>query len=461
MDPTKQGHVPFVLRGLTERELASLYQLASIRQLNAGEVLFREGEVDRSLWFLVGGSLKIERRLNGQTLELAVLSPGNSVEEIMPKKDQQRTASAIALEPSTLMEVKEQGLDSLSSRIESSIYRALLDRVGKRLDDLIEKEMELQDKNMRLVSYIRDDFETRNHAYAHSELIQRILRSFPQLPVHASQLAVRLTDNEVPVSEVVDLVKLDPSLVSMVLKTINSACYNLQSKVSDIQHAVLYLGFNQLYRLVMTESLRSIMPDGPEFQKLLFHSVLISLLSFEMAKICNLKRPERHSTIGLLHDVGKSIILLLGQAYPNLTAIADTVGHSKIGSLLLGGWKLPEVVCLTVEYQHYPGFSPPEEIPEGERENVAVLYLGHLCEGCLQGKEREQSLAPFHREYLDLLGISERTIPELVRNKVLPSMTKRLKSFPADVRQLITESKTRMIGWDDPESEEVPIVWNV
>ena len=115
MDPTKQRHVPFVLRNLTERELASLYQLASIRQLNTGEVLFRQGELDRSLWFLLKGCLKIEKGLNGQAVELALLSPGNAIEEITPKRGRQRTASAIALEPSTLMEVKEQGLDSLSS----------------------------------------------------------------------------------------------------------------------------------------------------------------------------------------------------------------------------------------------------------------------------------------------------------------------------------------------------------
>ena len=121
----KEPRVPFVLRSLTERELASLYELARIRKVNAGEVLFREGDVDTSLWLILEGSLKIEKELKGQAGELAVLSQGNSVEEIGLRRNQRRTASAIALEPSILMELDELTLNVLSSRIESSIYRNL------------------------------------------------------------------------------------------------------------------------------------------------------------------------------------------------------------------------------------------------------------------------------------------------------------------------------------------------
>lgn len=457
----RESHVPFALRGLTERELASLYELASIRKVNTGEVLFREGDVDTCLWFILEGSLRIEKGLYGQAREFAVLSQGNSVEEISPKRNQRRTVSATAVEPSTLMELDEQSLNALSSRIESSIYRNLYERIGDHLGDLIQKERELQNKNKRLVSYLGDYLRSRNDDYAHSEIIQRIIKGFPRLPMHASQLAVRLLDENVSASEVVDLTKFDPSLVSMVLRTVNSAYYNLQRKVSDIQHAVLLVGFNQVYQLVITEGLRSTMPDGPEFQELLFHSVLVSLLSFEIAQICNLKRGERHSTIGLLHDIGKSIILLLKQEYSKLKAIVDIVGHSRIGSLLLKEWNIPELICLTLEYQCYPEFSPPEEIPEERRENVAVLYVAHICEGYLQGKCEEDLYSPFHREYLGLLNISEDPMREFVRRKILPSMTRKLNTFPQNVRRFLMESESRQTEKDRPESEELPIVWNV
>ena len=440
----RESRVPLVLRGLTERELSSLYELATIRKINAGEVLFREGDVDTSLWFIVEGSLRIEKRLNGQTRELAVLLQGNSVEEINPRRNQRRTATATAVEPSTLMELEELSLNALSSRIESSIYRNLIERIGDHLGNLIEKERELQDKNKCLVSYLRDYHRSKNDDYARSEIIQRIIKGFPRLPMHSSQLAARLLDENVSTGEVVDLIRFDPSLVSIVLKTVNSAYYNLQRKVSDIQRAVLLLGFNQVYQVIMSEGLRSIMPDGPEFQELLFHSVLVSLLSFEIAQICHLKRGERHGTIGLLHDIGKSIILLLKREYPKLKGIVDIVGHSRIGSLLLKEWNIPEVICTTLEYQGYPEFSPPEEIPEERRENVAVLYLAHLCEGYLQGKWKGDSSSPFHREYLGLLNLSDMPMQEFARGKILPSMTKKLNTFPENVRRFLVESESRL-----------------
>lgn len=275
--------------------------------------------------------------------------------------------------------------------------------------------------------------------------------------MYATELAVRLLDKNVSASEVVDLTKFDPSLVSMVLKTVNSAYYNLQRKISDIQHAVLLLGFNQVYQLVVTQGLRSIMPDGPEFQKLLFHSVVVSLLSFEIAQRCNLKRGVNHSTIGLLHDIGKTIILLLKQEYPKLEMIVDMLGHSKIGSLLLRGWNIPEIICLTLEYQSDPEFSPPGEIPEGQRENVAVLCLAHLCEAYLQGKSEEDLYGPFHSEYLNLLNISERRVAELVKRRILPSMAKKLNTYPKDVRRFLVESKSRLTEKAPLESEEFPI----
>jgi len=457
----KDPYFPLGFKGLNEKELASLYNIASIEKVNAGDVLFREGDSDASLRFVLDGSVKIEKKLNGQVREVAVLSGMNSVEEIAFKTDKRRTASAIAVGPSTIMALDEKSLNALSPEIQLSIYRSLNELVTKRLTDLIEKERELSTKNKHLVSYIRDYLQARNDDYAHSEVIQRILKSFPRLPMYASKLAVRLLDEDVSASEVIDLAKLDPSLVGMVLKTVNSAYYNLQGKISNFQQAVLLLGFNQVYQLVIAHGIRSIMPDTSEFQELQSHSILVSLISFEISQLCNTKKCALHSTIGLLHDIGKSIILLLKQQYPKLKMIVDMLGHSKIGSVLLKEWNIPEVICLSIEHQYYQEFSLPTEIPAEYRENVAVLYLAHLCEAYLQGKSEGELPSPFLHEYMRLLHISEKTVAELVKRYILPSMTKKLNIYPENVRHLLVESENRLMEENLVETEELPIVWNI
>ncbi|MCP5005088.1 MAG: HDOD domain-containing protein [Planctomycetes bacterium] len=75
--------------------------------------------------------------------------------------------------------------------------------------------------------------------------------------------------------------------------------------ISDVQHAITYLGFNQVYQLVVDREAKSTMPDTPEFQELQFHSNVVSFFSFELARLCGRNKPLLHCTIGLLHDIGK------------------------------------------------------------------------------------------------------------------------------------------------------------
>jgi len=457
----KDANLPSAFRGLKERELTSLYNAATIRKVNAHEYLFREGDVDTSIWFILDGSVLVEKGRNGQPESMVLLPQGSSVEEVVFKMDKRRTASAMAVEPSTIMALSEQSLESLSSEIRLLIYQNLNELVTGRISDLLQKETELRNKNTHLISYIRDDLEKRNDDYSRSEIVQKVLKSFPRLPMYASKLAARLLDEEVSATEVVNLAKLDPSLVGMILKTVNSAYYGLQRKISNFQQAVLLLGFNQIYQLVMAHGIRSIMPSTPEFQELQFHSVVVSTIGFEISQLCGMKEIALHSTIGLMHDIGKSIVLLLKEQHPHLGMIVDTLRYGRIGSLLLREWNIPEEVCLTLEYQCYPEFCPPTEIPEDCRLSVALLHLAHLCHGYLQGMTESHPSSPFQDEYKQLLNVPERSVKALIERHLLPSMRKKGKTLPENVRRFLVEAENRLLEAKTPESEELPIVWNI
>ncbi|MCK7510403.1 MAG: HDOD domain-containing protein [Desulfobacterales bacterium] len=108
----------------------------------------------------------------------------------------------------------------------------------------------------------------RTSEYERSELIQGIIRNFPRLPSHVNELAMMLFDEKVAITDVVEHAKHDSALVGLVLKTVNSAYYNLQNKISDFHHAVLLLGFNQIYQILIDNSIKNIMPSSPEFHEL-------------------------------------------------------------------------------------------------------------------------------------------------------------------------------------------------
>ena len=84
-----------------------------------------------------------------------------------------------------------------------------------------------------------------------------------------------------------------------VLKSINSSYYGLRKKVSDIKNAVLLLGFQELYQLVMSEGLRRTMPDTPDFRALHSEALVISYIAFSLSISSQVGIPVQMATIGM------------------------------------------------------------------------------------------------------------------------------------------------------------------
>jgi HD-like signal output (HDOD) protein len=259
--------------------------------------------------------------------------------------------------------------------------------------------------------------------------------------MYATKLSVMLLDENVSTRDAAELIRLDPSLVSMILKRVNSAYYGFQGKISDFQHAVLILGFINVYQLVMDVGVRSTMPKTSEFNELQFHSMVVSIVSHQLSELCKVENAAVSSTIGLLHDIGKSVILLLQRRHPKMALFIDMLDHSKVGSILLKEWNIPELVCKSLEYQAHPELLPPGNIPEELRESVAVLYISHLCYEYLLGRKESELPTSFLPEYMGLLNRPERSISELVDKQVFPSLSQRWNALPDNVRQFLKRSQ--------------------
>lgn len=438
------GHPAF--EGLTDSQLVTVYKIGSVNKINTGGVLVKEGDADPVIYLVLQGAAQILKKVKGQARQLAVVRQGDWVPQPLFFKNQRRTASVIALEPLTVFVLNESCLNALPDKIQIAIYKNLNKLLGRHINDLITEQVASSDRNTLLTSHLTNLLQARRDQYAGSEMIQNFLKRIPRLPIYASRLAIVLLDENVSTRDVTELAKLDPSLVGMVLKTVNSAYYGFRHKVSDFQHAVLLLGFNQIYQMITDIGIRSTMPKTREFQDLQFHSMMVSFIGFEIAQLYNTKKALLISTVGLLHDIGKSVILLLKQRNPKMTLLIDMLDHSKIGSLLLKKWNIPDIVCESLEYQSYPEFLPPEIIPEEYRKNVTILYIAHLCYQYLLGKSESDMPTAFLGEYMDVLGCSERSIAELVEKKVLPSLDKKLKTFPEAVRDFLIKSKDNIVG---------------
>ena len=198
-----------------------------------------------------------------------------------------------------------------------------------------------------------------------------------------------------------------------------------------------YLGFNQVHQIVVSSGLRQSMPDTEEFQELHRHSIIIADLAFEICNLYNRAKATTMSTIALLHDIGKGVVLLLQRQNPRLSFFLEMLEPSTIGATLLKRWNIPEEVYLPIEYQNHPEFTPPGALPAACRDNVAMLLLSHAAFDYVEGNMESTLQNPFLRDYMDALGFAGLSLSELVDNHILIDLQMKIETLPKHVRQFL------------------------
>ncbi|MBI2362553.1 MAG: cyclic nucleotide-binding domain-containing protein [Elusimicrobia bacterium] len=123
--------------GLSERELGYLLQSFHIRVYNEGEALFLEGDIGRALFIVESGKIELSKHgADGKTQRLAELGTGALFGEMALLEQLPRSASATAVEPSTLMLLYRSKLDEIlhyHPRIGVSVMRHLARLLSARL----------------------------------------------------------------------------------------------------------------------------------------------------------------------------------------------------------------------------------------------------------------------------------------------------------------------------------------
>jgi HD-like signal output (HDOD) protein len=439
-------------KGLSAKEINTLYRLASIKKLQPGDILIEKGNIDPTIYVILSGSIRIEEGGDQKNTGGVFLHPGDWVGGIDFVRQVPCTASAVAIEPSSVMAVNQKTLDALEVKTQRFFFKHLNKLAGEQIGRIEEKNKKLADKNIKLMEDIYRERTKTVTNIQDSEIIQNILKKIPKLPVFATTLANDLMGDRISYKEVAEQITKDPSLVGIVLKTINSAYYGFQKKISDIHHATVLLGFNQLYQLVLAEGVRRTMPDVPSFQELHSHCVAMSHISFALSKETRIGKPVQLATIGLMHNLGQIVILLLKSQNPKWSMYIDSLDQAQIGGLLLKSWNLPHVVWKSIEFQFFPEFSPPSNIPEEIRDNVTILYISHLCYEIYQGKSEKELPTTFLDEYKRLLNLEKYSVVDVAHRYLLSKLAKNVNVLPAKLRQLI-EKQTKSQSPDNYNSK--------
>ncbi|MFP4314633.1 MAG: HDOD domain-containing protein [Desulfovibrionales bacterium] len=423
-----------------EKKFIYLYNAGRKERYDEGEFLLEQGGNDETVFLILEGEFRVYKKVGDWEVTVSVLKPGDWIGEVALEKGVTRISSAVATKPSQVLALDGEVFDTLDKETQLSLMRKFNTLAAERLDFLINQQKELMEQQDRLLSIIKSSLNTENYIYSESELIQSFIKVIPTLPVYAVKLITMLNDSSVSMEEISKIIRQDPTLAAQVLRVANSPYYGFQNKIRDIQHALALLGLNQVYLLVTFYAIRSTMPKSSEFSALQVHSVVMSYVGAELAANIHKESEAMIGTLGLLHDIGRSLVLLLKQKHPESALLFDTFDHNILGSLLLKSWNLPDDLCDSIRYQGYFDFASPDDIPEPYRMNVALLSISHMVVDQLSGKQSPEK--PFLREYKRLLGIVGYSVQEIAELKVMPGMKRKWKSLPVIVRNYLAQKQS-------------------
>ena len=282
-----------------------------------------------------------------------------------------------------------------------------------------------------LIDSLPDEPWVKEMAYA-KKLAAQVgdLLPMPQVIARVLQL---LADPKRSASELEAVLSDDQAIVARIIRISNSALYRGVKKVSNLKHALARLGTKELRSLVLTSSTRSLFSHGRSgsvWSRMLWqHAKECALAARCIAGHLNYPDPEEAFAGGLLHDVGKIVLLLkrpddYRQVRKQRTAENQSsldaekavlgVGHTLVGHLLMEKWQMPEILNACVLHHHRPQMA-------GDNENLARIISYGNCLSNLYG-DQEAISADYYmneiqdiRTYFKLTDARAKTLEDLVK----------------------------------------------
>ena len=204
--------------------------------------------------------------------------------------------------------------------------------------------------------------------------VTRKVDALPTLPEIATFVLNLLEDPNTSSQDVTNVIVRDSSLSGQILKLVNSAYFGLPQKVNDLNRGIALLGFGRIKNLVLSLSILKIFRalskrQREDFNRFWQHSAVVAGLMKRLSLRMGRSEPEQAFVAGLLHDVGKVVLLgyfpkeyatILKLAEERKASFAATEGdvlattHAEIGAWLAKSWNLARDVMEAIANHHKP-----------------------------------------------------------------------------------------------------------
>jgi putative nucleotidyltransferase with HDIG domain len=202
-------------------------------------------------------------------------------------------------------------------------------------------------------------------------------------PTIASDVMPLVTNPDVSVLQLTRLIAKDQVLATRVVCLANTASLAPMQEVRAINEAIVRMGTAAVRQVVFAVCFGSkVQGDGvygAQGRLLADHAVGTAYLARMVAEHAN-RDPEEAFLHGLLHDIGKLLLLKLAKDSPTLGGpepLATEVEaecarrHAAVGASLLAEWGLPRSLCESVRHHHEPWTATEH------RDEAGLIYVAN------------------------------------------------------------------------------------
>ena len=252
------------------------------------------------------------------------------------------------------------------------------------------------------------------------------MRSIPSLPTLYNDLTEALRSENTSLGQIEEIITKDVGMAAKILQLANSAFIAAHGRVSSLHEAVSLIGAETIRSLTLTIHVFSQFDRNADtaahLPSLRDHSVAVASLAHRIAvaETGTKAVAEESFTAGLLHDVGK--IVLLAEMPDEYRRMLETLkagerpfreleiasagcSHEQIGAYLMSVWGLPAPIVQAVEYHHKPAGAG--------QEGISALTAVHCADAIASASDKSAMNrdAELDMEYLKALGLAEK-LPE-------------------------------------------------
>lgn len=194
----------------------------------------------------------------------------------------------------------------------------------------------------------------------------------PTLPNIVLKVNNLLKDQNSSIKELGKTIETDQAMVTKILRLVNSTFYGFRSKIRNIPHAIIILGFNNVRNALVSVSIIKSFSEkkgfeGFEMKDFWKHSIAVAVISKYLSEETKLDAPDDCFVAGLLHDIGKVVLSqyfteLFGLVWKSIQEDGLSfyeaekellpANHVQIGAYLAKKWKFPASLIESMTYHH-------------------------------------------------------------------------------------------------------------